>query len=191
MTKYFSGYSWRAGIPRGVGLLASDKVQDADQSYKIVGDPYHKRYSVERYCHGVFDSVPYDSALLDFRHLKPQKQQAWHKETLESDDDTVVCLVRDQNDRLLYVETNLFENGLCRECKVSSPQGLFLSVHRMYYTHLGDGTDGVVLYDRRGLPVMYKRYACDESGVFTDVIEEQWDLSDCKAFDDLFSAPQI
>ena len=181
MAKFFQSYGWSKGVPKGLGLLEPAAIASLECCYKIVDDPYHKRYSVERYHQGTFHSVPYDSQMMDFRHLKPQQQQAWQKQTLESDDDQIVCLVRDQNDRLVFVETNLFDGPLCRECRVCSPQGLFLSVHRMYYSQLGDPFDGVVLYDRQNVPVMFKKYACSEEGVFTDLLEEQWDLTDTSA----------
>ena len=52
-----------------------------------------------------------------------------------------------------------------------------LSVHRMYYTHLGDPFNGVILFDAIDKPVMFKRYEFDnETCQFSNLMEEQWDM---------------
>ena len=48
----------------------------ASTSYKIVSDPYFRRFSVEKYQFLQFEKVVYDSYLLDFRHLTVKDQTA-------------------------------------------------------------------------------------------------------------------
>jgi hypothetical protein len=85
--------------------------------------------------------------------------------------------IRNQDDRLIFIETYRFQEDLCRECRVHSPHSLLLSIHEMHYSHLGDFFDGVILYDSNHHPVMFKRYVFDtKSRQFTDLIEEQWDM---------------
>jgi hypothetical protein len=178
----YRDYVWLKGVPRGRDPLLPEEAPKAEVAYKIVDDPYHKRYSLERYEKGHFNSVVYDSMQLDFRHLKPAEQQGWSTEMTCADEDTTTCLIRSQDDRIIYLETHLFEGDVCRECHIFSPQGLLLATNRMYYRAHGDAVDGVVLFDRLDKPVMYKLYETGEDGQFTELIEEHWDLSDLKEF---------
>ena len=180
MHHLFKDYFWQKGKPRGREKLEEDAFAQTDISYKIITDAYHKRYSVERYRFGEFDLVLYDSILLDFRHLKPQNQQAWRSALSHEADNLKTCLVRDQNDRIVFIEEHLFENGLCRECRVFSPQRQLLSIHKVYYTKFGDPDNGVILYDLDHRPVLIKLYECDKEGLFTDLKEEIQDMSDLK-----------
>lgn len=186
MAARYRDYYWRKGVPRGKDPINNDEAQTLDVSYKIVDDPYHKRYSVERYENGHFNSIVYDSILLDFRHLKPAEQQGWCKETTATDENAVTCLIRNQEDRLIYLETHIFEDDVCRECSIFSPHGLLLATSRMFYRSEDDATDGVVLFDRQDRPVMYKLYEIGEDGTFTELIEEQWDLTDKESFNKWF-----
>ena len=182
MTAYFRGYTWIKGVPRGIDPVEVSYVQQEAELFKIVDDPYHKRYTIERYEKGRFHEVVYDSILLDFRHLKPAEQQGWTQETTVVDEDTVTLLIRNQDDRVIYLETHQFISTVCRECTIFSPQGLLLATNRMYYRSEGDASNGVVLFDRREQPVMYKLYETGEDGQFTELIEEQWDMTDLVAF---------
>lgn len=171
----YRDYVWLKGVPHGREPLGTEEIQSEAVSYKIVDDPYHKRYSLERYEKGHFSSVVYDSMQLDFRHLKPAEQQGWCKEVTCADEDATSCLIRNQDDRVIYLETHVFDGDVCRECHIFSPQGLLLATNRMYYRSQGDATDGVVLYDRLDKPVMYKLYETGEDGQFTELVEERWD----------------
>ena len=71
---YFTHYYWKNGVPQGQNTST-----DSSESYKIVTDPYHKRYTVEKYLQNRFDSTVYDSQLLDFRKLNPMEKTAWQK----------------------------------------------------------------------------------------------------------------
>lgn len=182
MSTCYKDYYWLKGVPRGRDPIDPQESPTLAVSYKIVDDPYHKRYSVERYEHGHFVAIVYDSILLDFRHLKPAEQQGWSKETTASDDNAITCLIRNQDDRLVCLETHLFEDDVCRECSIFSPHGWLLATNRMFYRSRGDAADGVILLDREERPVMYKLYEIGEDGSFTELIEEQWDLSEETSF---------
>lgn len=182
MTSCYHDYFWLKGVPKGYDCLQEGTDCAACICYKIVDDPYRKRFSIERYEKGRFATIVYDSLLLDFRHIKPAEQQGWSKETTTADEDSVTCVIRNQDDRIIYIETHAFEADVCRECQIFSPQGLFLAINRMFYKSKGDATDGVVLFDRQDKPVMYKLYETGEDGQFTDLIEERWDLTDLSEF---------
>jgi hypothetical protein len=174
MTKYYRDYCWIDAIPYGIDPLEEIATMD---TYKIVMDPYRKRISIEKYSRGQFSTTIYDSYLLDFRHLKKPEQTSWQKLPIVEKPEQTICLIRDQDDRVLFLETHLFAKDLCRECRVSSPHSIPLSVHRMFYTELKDPFDGVILYDSNDHPVMMKRYEFDVGlRQFTTLLEEQWDL---------------
>lgn len=177
MNYYFQEYIWKKGKPVGKNIIQSEHISNAPQSYKIIADPYYKRISIEKYVYARFDKIVYDSVFLDFRKLLPAEQHAWSKELFQETDTLLIQLMRDQYDRLILVETSLFESGYCRECKVSSSHGVLLSVHKMFYTALQDPFNGVILYDSEGKTVMKKEYGIDaDSGEFTDLIKEDWEL---------------
>ncbi len=178
MYKYYSNYYWCNGKPKGIGLLTEGQVKE-DTSYRIVVDPYFKRFTVEIYNRGKFTEIAYDSALFDFRRLKPVDQNAWQKETIVEDENETVCLIRNQDDRVIITERYLFESGLCTKCEISYPNGQLLSTQKISYTHLGDDANLVTLYDRLMRPVLIKKYEADEdNGEFTTLIEENWDMKD-------------
>ncbi len=74
MTKYYLDYFWKNGRPQGLKQVSFEQFQLEKNTYKVVADPYYKRISVERYSLGMFEGVVYDSALFNFRHLKPAEQ---------------------------------------------------------------------------------------------------------------------
>lgn len=176
MSKYFSDYFWRNGIPYGKGAVK----EEFSSTYKIVMDPYRKHISIEKYAKGEFISVIYDSILLDFRQLKSLEQAAWQRIELSSTPQKVLCLIRNPDDRVLFLETHLFEQERCRECHIHSPHGHFLSVHKMFYTALGDPFNGVMLFDQNEHLVMYKHYEVDPlTCEFTQLTKEEWSPIDC------------
>lgn len=173
MIQHHQNYYWKNGKPYGRHVV--DK--SSDTSYKIIVDPYYRRFSVEKYKQGKFDKIIYDSQLLDFRHLKPTEQIAWEKEEIQAEDSPIRCLLRNQDDRLILVETHNFDQDRCRTCQMSSIHGIPISTHRMYYTALNDTFNGVVLFDMENRPVMFKKYEVDAlTGDFTTLIEENWDM---------------
>ena len=174
MNPHFKDYYWKDGLP--VGRDQASILQGV--TYKIVMDPYKKRVSVEKYADGNFMGVPYDSALLNFKNLNPTEQEAWEKQVVKETPEEVLCLIRNQEDRVILSEHYHFENGICKQCKGFSPQGVHVLTQRMYYKLFGDHFDGVVLYDANKHPVVIKRYLVDEETMhFTDLEEESWDMS--------------
>lgn len=173
--KWYCDYVWIGGIPYGIQSI--NAAETAALAYKIPMDPYRKRISIEKYHFGQFQGIVYDSYLFDFRHLKAAEQLAWQKEIIETHEKSMVSIIRNQDDRLILQETYLFENDLCRECRVHSGHGLLLSMQKMFYASLGDPFNGVVLYDSHAHSVMCKRYAMDETNAqFTTLLREEWDM---------------
>jgi hypothetical protein len=171
MSKYYRDYVWRDGIPYGIGAVSQQAA-----SYKIAMDPYRKRIAIERYLGQSFQELIYDSALLDFRHLKPAEQTAWEKVLLTQDERHTTAAIYNQDDRLVAIETYHFENNWCRSCITTSGHGAMLSQQKIYYHSFGDSFNGVVLYDSHHHPVMCKRYECDPlSGEFSALLSECWD----------------
>lgn len=174
MFKHFQDYYWKEGKP--YGRQEVDPTQTSC-SYKVVVDPYYKRFSIEKYTYTHFDKVVYDSYLLDFRHLTLKDQMAWQREILQEDHHSFVCLLRNQDDRAILIETLLFKNEHCYECTTRSVHGITLCIHRMYYRSLQNQLDGVVLYDVEERPVMLKLYETDSlTGEFTNVLFEEWNM---------------
>ena len=172
--KHYSDYFWDEGIPTGINAL--DGQNDTSlTSYKLVSDPYHKWISIERYKGRDFDDIIYDSLIFDFRNLKPINQTAWEKEPGGTSKET--SIIRNHDDRIILFEEYSFEGNHCRMCKARSVHGIPISTQRIYYRELGDNIDGVALFDNNDHIVMYKLYDIDsESGEFTDVIEEKWNM---------------
>jgi hypothetical protein len=185
MFKHFQDYYWKEGKPYGRKAVEPCL---AACSYKIVVDPYYKRFSIEKYNYAHFDRVIYDSYLLDFRHLTLKDQMAWQREVVREDKDSSVCLLRNQDDRAILTETLLFEDEQCRECTTRSVHGITLCVHRMYYRSLKDRFDGVVLYDNEERPVMLKMYETDPlTGEFTNLLFEEWNMQEHSSVEEILN----
>lgn len=173
MIKHYLDFYWKMGKPVGKKVVEAN----APISYKIIIDPYFKRFSVEKYLSGKFEKVVYDSYLLDFRHLKPREQAAWQREIIHEDEHSLISLLRNIDDRAILIEEQTFEKGQCRSCTIKSIHGVPVSTHRMYYQALKDPFDGVILYDLEERPVMKKTYQIDPAtGEFTEVMHENWDM---------------
>lgn len=174
MFKHFRDYYWKSGKPYGIDVVDPSLISP---SYKIIVDPYFKRFSVEKYLYQNFEKVIYDSLLLDFRHLNLIDQTAWQREVIKEEQKETVCILRNQDDRAILIETLTFENHQCRTCWTSSIHGLPLAVHRMFYSTMQDPFDGVVLYDLEERPVMMKLYECDSvTREFTTLLKEEWNM---------------
>ena len=176
MTWFYEDYFWDEAVPMGIRRLELEQVPDKALVYKLASDPYGKWRSIEKYVHGAFDSVVYDSLLFDFRHLKPENQIAWEKEVLSECGDKSEILIRDQNDRVVLHEEYLFDQHLCRKCHVSSAHHVPISDQKMFYTFLGDKADILILYDMAGHPIMYKQYQSLENGEYGKLVEENWKM---------------
>lgn len=171
MEKHYRDYFWKEGIP--YGLEARDENNNLEESYKIVMDPYRKRISIEKYFFGQFLTSVYDSALLNFRHLNQTEQQSWQKMPVKETSDSMECIIRDQDDRVLFIESYTFQQNYCKKCVATSPQGVVLSLQEMHYKILGDSENEVILYDSNKHPVLQKIYDADPvTGEFTTLIKE-------------------
>lgn len=181
LSKHYENYFWKDGFPNGIkSVNQTDLMQK--ETYKIVTDPYRKRVSIEKYINGLFSTTVYDSLLFDFRHLKAANQTAWQKIILSETPTQLVTLIRDQDDRAILIETSYFDKNYCRECRISSIHGHFLSIHRLFYTALNDSFDGVILFDQNEHPVMLKRYEIDKNtGEFAQLKKEIWNMELCQS----------
>jgi hypothetical protein len=169
MIKNYQDYYWKAGKPCGKGSEAKSHY------YRILTDPYGKRYSIEKYIDGSFDKIVYDSQLLDFRHLTSMHQTAWQRERLKEEDNQIHCLLRNQDDRAILFETHYFEEHLCVKCEIFSIHRLLIATQSLYYQVKGDAFNGVILFDLENRPVMKKTYEWDcESGEFSALLTEEW-----------------
>lgn len=147
--------------------------------YKIVSDPYFKRMSIEKYLSGKFSEVIYDSAVLDFRHLQPIDQLGWEKERIEEDEKRAWFWIRNQDDRIILQEECLFEQGRCRECRIYSPFGSFLSYHRLFYIEMGDEFNGTLLIDCNDRPVFLREFeSYNPIEGFHKPVREKWEMKD-------------
>ncbi|MDP1995258.1 MAG: hypothetical protein Q8K40_08450 [Ignavibacteria bacterium] len=174
MHKFYLDYYWNKGKPYGVKEV--DEIT-SPISYKIVVDPYFKRFTVEKYEFGKFNQMIYDSILLDFRHLTTEHQIAWYRKLINEDNDQEVYLIRNHEDRAILLETITYENHLSRICQTQSAIGTNLSIHRMYYESLGDSFNGVILYDIENRPIMKKIYDFDPvQSEFTELLLEEWNM---------------
>lgn len=177
MFKYYKDYFWKEGKPFGIDEINPSQTAS---SYKIVSDPYLKRLSIEKYHYQFFDKIIYDSLLLDFRQLSVKDQTAWEREMIKEDEGQSFCLLRNQEDRVILIETLTYESNYCRSCLISSVHHTPLSIHRMYYRELHDPFDGVVLYDMEKHPVMLKMYEINSiTREFNQLLYEEWNMKIC------------
>lgn len=175
VSQHYIDYIWKHGLPYGIRPCPPGE-PIRGMTYKIVSDPYHKRNSVEQYFDGNFKSVIYDSVLFDFRQIKQGEQLSWQKTQISETENTAVCHIRNQDDRLVLIEKYAFTNDRCRECRAFSPQGIPISVQKIYYAALNDPYNGTALFDINEHPVMQKKYKTDESsGEFSELLEEKWE----------------
>jgi len=172
MLRHYANYRWIDGKPVGITPVSKEH----SLSFRIVTDPYHKRYTLEKYDHGIFHQLVYDSILLDFRKIHPQYQSGWQREVLTDHHEFQKCLIRDIEDRIILCEELSFEDGHCRICKLSSPHGIPLASQKIYYQEKGDPWNGVVLLDILEKPVMHKKYSLGGDKEFHEVLEECWKI---------------
>jgi hypothetical protein len=168
---HFLDYYWKNGKPVGSRIGSSkDK-----ETFKVITDPYRKRFSVEKYAFGTFDEVIYDSSLFDFRHLKSEENAAWQRECIEELPDQTRSLIRSMDDRIILIEEAMFQGLLCEGCNILSPHGVLIATQTIKRTSKGDPFNGVIFQDRTGRPVIIKKYEIDDSVTFTELLSEQWE----------------
>lgn len=176
----YRDYFWKNGRPQGKGKLpkiTSPSPSSTELSYVIRTDPYNKRFSVELYQGTELKEVVYDSLLLDFRRLKLSEQQGWQRELIKQTPTRSLFWIRNQEDRAILREKLDFKESQCKRCRIYGPQGLLLAMQTMYYTILGDGWDGTLLYDRHKHLVLAKHYRAGVDGTFEELLEERSDFS--------------
>lgn len=174
--KLYREYFWKNGVPCGRNHVKETESL-LSKTFKIVMDPYKKNISLEEYVEGKFNRLIYHSLLLDFRHLNPASQTAWERELIEETSNNSIFLIRDQNDRVMYIEKLSFKDNVCKDCHIYSPQNILLSFHKMFYSSWGDPFDGLILFDPNGQPIMQKKYQVDkEIEDFKELLEENWDM---------------
>lgn len=167
MHKAYNDYYWKDGKPYGKGIV--EELEGL--TFRVVVDPYYKRFSVEEYENGRFKRLAYDSALFDFRALRKPEYAAWSREPIDEEN----SLIRNEEDRVVLIESYLFEGDFCRGCLVATLHGTPVSYHRMHYIELGDDFNGVILYDANHKIVMKKVYDMNESGQeFGALVSESW-----------------
>ncbi|KAF3361593.1 Uncharacterized protein PHSC3_001969 [Chlamydiales bacterium STE3] len=170
----YRDYTWKAGRPIGREILS----EPMGTSYKITADPYYKRISIEKYEGEKFASLVYDSLLLDFRSLQQDNQLAWEKKLIAEDNYSSQSLIKDHNDRVVYIEKYTFKQNRCVECHTYYPNDLLLSVQKMYHTELGEAFNGVILFDANHHPVMRKEYEIDAiTKEFGLLLKEEWSIA--------------
>jgi hypothetical protein len=169
---HYKDYIWKSGIP--YGIQPTEALQGI--TYKVPCDPYYRVVFIEKYVDGRFDRLVYDSRLLNFRKLNPQDQTSWERKILEDTENRIIAEVRNHDDQLIVIETMEYQHQLCKSCRLHSPQGIFLSEHRMSYAHLGDSFNGVTLFDSNEHVILVKKYVFDEeAGEFSDLLQEIWE----------------
>lgn len=166
---HYKDYFWKKGKPVGRQIVPSDSAI----SYKIVTDPYKKRFSIEKYTDGSFHLIVYDSYLFDFRHLSGGADSGWQREVFLETETEVHSVIRSIEERIILKEKATFNGRNCMECSFYSPHGLEIGKQKMYYKSLGESFNGVILYDLENKPVMTKKYEVDEAtGEFTTLLSE-------------------
>ena len=148
MHKHYKNYGYKDGLPFGINALSDDDVAE-NISFKIVSDPYMKRISVEKYFKGVFETTIYDSNLLNFRHLNESELQTWQKKVVKQEDNFEQCLICNQDDRVIFIESYFFDDNVCKKCVMTSPQGVHLCTQIM-------NDAKVILYDSNNNIVIEK-----------------------------------
>lgn len=169
----FRDYSWDKGRPIGRIRCAA---KETPISYKIVHDPYYKRICIERYAWGLFQESIYDSCLLDFRSFRQGKEPvAWERQLIQETDKELRFLVKDEEDRVRFLENHTLESGRTVKGEIFSMHGLFLCSHHLFWRDKGDAWNGLQIWDREGRLVLTKNYTLTpNTGDFADLIAEKW-----------------
>lgn len=175
MHSIYSDFYWKRGVP--LGLKKLQDYQTHSDAYKIVTDPYRKRFTIENYRFGIFQKVIYDSQLLDFRKLTMSEQVGWEREILSENSHKVEAIIRNMEERVVLLEKYHFEGGVCRECQIFSLQNNHLATQKMFYETLHDSFNGVLLFDATGRRVLKKVYQVNQEGQFTHLLREEQEIN--------------
>ena len=137
-------YFWQKGKPKTSKKLKPEVCKNAPLAYRIMSDPYKKRYSIEKYENGCFSYCVYDSNLFDFRLLEIQEPLSWEKEELEEGGKV---LLRDQDQRVRIRECHLNPST----CEWYSVHGVLIArqeVEPNTFLRLRD-PEGVLVMERK------------------------------------------
>jgi hypothetical protein len=168
---HFEDYFWKDGKPVGIRKTPPEAI-----SFRIITDPYKKRFSVEKYSLEKCQEVIYDSNLFDFRHLKNGADAAWQRECIEEKEEQDLSYIRNMDERIILKEEAFFSGNFCRSCKIYSPHGVLIAIQKILHRSQGDPFNGVILQDILEHPILVKHYELDESsGEFTTLLKEIWD----------------
>ena len=167
----YHDYYWKNGKPVGIGFGSIT----SEQAFKVIRDPYGKRYSIEKYALGKLVEIVYDSSLFDFRHLKSEETAAWQRETIKELPHLTHALIRSMDERIILREESYFKEGLCQSCKIFSPHGVWIGTQNILRISSGDSFNGVILHDCLNHPIVIKKYAIDEFDTFTELLGEKWE----------------
>lgn len=178
---HFEDYFWRDGKPIGT----KKTLPNSPLSFRIIADPYKKRFSIEKYVLGKCQEVIYDSNLFDFRHLKAGADAAWQRECIEETEERKMSYIRNMDERIILKEEALFAGNFCKGCKIYSPQGTLIAIQKIM---LNNPWNGVILQDILGHPILIKHYELDPaSGEFTTLLMEIWDHRIIEQFESHYS----
>ncbi len=151
-------YRWERGKPIGEKL--------SESGFRILSDPYGKRFMIEEVAVGDFQRIIYDSLLFDFRKLQEREQVGWSKEWISDEQ----LLVRDRDHLPLFIETYQYEGDRPKSCQLSTPHGLLFANQEI----ISDPFHGVILKDLLGQVIMKKEYEVDDNGEFTTLLKQEY-----------------
>jgi hypothetical protein len=117
MYKNYLDYYRKLGKPQG-----GTDVDPSEEplSYKIIVDPFDKRFKIEKYNDHQFDQVVYDSGLLDLSSLSLGEQIASQREILREEGMVCTALLRNQDKRVVFIEVLNFDKHHSRACWTQS-----------------------------------------------------------------------
>lgn len=167
----YDDYYWDKGVPKGRKRTTPKE----KTSYKILSDPYRKRFSVEEYLEGSFQKILYDSNLFDFRSLFKGEDASWQRETLSETATSAHTLIRNMEERIVLKEELCYDSqGNCTGCTLYSPHGVLLGQQTILDRTHGAPFDGVEFRDASGRIVLQKEYEKNkETGAFENLIRQQ------------------
>ncbi len=167
----YNDYYWDQGVPKG------RKVQglQGKTTFKILCDPYRKRYSVEEYEGKNFQKILYDSALFDFRSLFKGEDASWQREILSETSTSALTLIRNMEERIvLKEELHYNSEGNCTSCTLYSCHGVLLGNQIIFDRAQGAPFNGVEFRDLSNRVVLQKEYEKNQqTGAFETLLRQE------------------
>ena len=162
-------YSWSNGRPVPLDSVPLDSLDL--RHYRLITDPYGKRTTIELHKDGFLQRCIYDSDLMNFRKLSELEDLDVTRDKIEGG-----AVIRNDEDRALWMEYYRFDGDICVGAEIRSPHGSLIGVQDISYTKLGRPFNGVILRDAEAKAVTMKTYRVDEEGEFLELLEEHWDM---------------